>query len=141
MSSKTSAVRLTPRERFARGLKYSTVGPVDVTRGALGIGLGSAYSSAAWLGERYRSGKLRKDLAAAQESIVNEIAAAQEVVSNLPLALHEARRSRRQPRPIFLIAAGAAVLAIGAVTFSIVRRSTQPDPSPLPPSVDVTPKP
>jgi len=141
MSSKTSAVRLTPRERFARGLKYSTVGPVDVTRGALGIGLGSAYSSAAWLGERYRSGKLRKDLAAAQESIVNEIAAAQEVVSNLPLALHEARRSRRRPRPIFLIAAGAAVLAIGAVTFSIVRRSTQPDPSPLPPSVDVTPKP
>jgi len=141
MSSKTSAVRLTPRARFARGLKYSTVGPVDLTRGALGIGLGSAHSSATWLGDRYRSGKLRKDLAAAQESIVNELAAAQEVVSNLPQALQEARRSKRRPRPIFLIAAGAAVLAVGAVTFSIVRRSTQPDPSPLPPSVDVTPKP
>jgi len=141
MSSKTSAVRLTPRARFARGLKYSTVGPVDLTRGALGIGLGSAHSSATWLGDRYRSGKLRKDLAAAQESFVNELAAAQEVVSNLPQALQEARRSKRRPRPIFLIAAGAAVLAVGAVTFSIVRRSTQPDPSPLPPSVDVTPKP
>jgi hypothetical protein len=141
MSSKTSAVRLTPRARFARGLKYSTVGPVDLTRGALGIGLGSAYSSATWLGDRYRSGKLRKDLAAAQESIVNEIAAAQEVVSNLPQALQEAQRSKRRPRPIFLITAGAALLAVGAVTFSIVRRSTQPDPSPLPPSVDVTPKP
>jgi hypothetical protein len=141
MSSKTSAVRLTPRERLARGLKYSTVGPVDVTRGALGIGLGSALSSATWLGERYRSGKLRKDLADAQETIATELAAAQEVVANLPQALQEARRSKRRPRPIFLIAAGAAVLAVGAVTFSIVRRSTQPDPSPLPPSVDVTPKP
>jgi hypothetical protein len=141
MSSKTSAVRLTPRERFARGLKYSTVGPVDVTRGVLGISLGSAHSSATWLGDRYRSGKLRKDLAAAQESIANELAAAQEVVANLPQALQEVRRSKRRPRPIFLIAAGAAVLAVGAVTFSIIRRSTQPDPSPLPPSVDVTPKP
>ncbi|MBB5168099.1 cell wall synthesis protein CwsA [Mycobacterium sp. AZCC_0083] len=141
MSSKTSAVRLTPRERFARGLKYSTVGPVDVTRGVLGIGLGSAHSSANWLGDRYRSGKLRKDLAAAQETIANELAAAQEVVANLPQALQEARRSKRRPRPIFVIAAGAAVLAVGAVAFSIIRRSTQPDPSPLPPSVDVTPKP
>jgi hypothetical protein len=134
MSSKTSADRLTPRQRFARGLKYSTVGPVDVTRGALGIGLGSAHSSATWLGERYRSGKLRKDLAAAQETIAK-------VVANLPQALQEARRSKRRPRPIFVIAAGAAVLAVGAVSFSIIRRSTQPDPSPLPPSVDVTPKP
>jgi hypothetical protein len=141
MSSKTSAVRLTPRERFARGLKYSTVGPVDVTRGALGIGLGSAHSTAAWLGDRYRSGKLRKDLAAAQESIADELAAAQEVVANLPQALQEARRAKRRPRPIFVIAAGAAVLAVGAVTFSIIRRSTQPEPSPRPPSVEVTPKP
>jgi hypothetical protein len=141
MSSKTSVVRLSPRERFARGLKYSTVGPVDLTRGALGLGLSSAHSSATWLGDRYRSGKLRKDLAAAQESIANELAAAQEVVSNLPQALQEARRAKHRPRPIFLIAAGAAVLAVGAVTFSIIRRSTQPEPSPLPPSVEVTPKP
>jgi len=42
---------------------------------------------------------------------------------------------------IFLIAAGAAVLAVGAVTFSIIRRSTQPDPSPRPPSVEVSAKP
>jgi hypothetical protein len=141
MSSKTSAVRLSPRERFARGLKYSTVGPVDVTRGALGLGLSSAHSSATWLSDRYRSGKLRRDLAAAQELIANELAAAQEVVSNLPQALQEARRAKHRPRPIFLIAAGAAVLAVGAVTFSIIRRSTQPEPSPLPPSVEVAPKP
>ncbi|MDT5065072.1 MAG: hypothetical protein QOK02_1227, partial [Mycobacterium sp.] len=80
-------------------------------------------------------------LAAAQETIATELAAAQEVVANLPQALQAARRSKRRPRPIVLIVAGAAVLAVGAVTFSIVRRSTQPDPSPLPPSVDITPKP
>jgi hypothetical protein len=141
MSVKTSTVRLNPRQRFARGLKYSTVGPVDVTRGALGIGFGSVHSSAAWLADRYRSGKLRGDLAAAQESIANELAAAQAVVSSLPLALQEARLTRRRPRPVLLIAAGAAVLAVGAVTFSIIRRSTQPEPSPRPPSVEVTPKP
>jgi Cell wall synthesis protein CwsA len=141
MSSKTSVVQLTPRQRFARGLKYSTVGPVDVTRGALGIGLHSVHSSAAWLGDRYRSGQLRRDLAEAQQSIANELAAAQEVVTNLPQALQDARRTKRRPRPILLVAAGVAVLATGAVAFSIIRRSTQPDPSPRPPSVDVAPKP
>jgi hypothetical protein len=141
MSSKTSAVRLTPQERFARGLKYSTVGPVDVTRGAVGIAVNSAHSSASRLADRYRSGKLRRDLAAAQESIANELAAAQVVVANLPQALQEARRSKRRPRPILLIAVGVGVVATGAVVFSIIRRSTRPEPSPLPPSVEVTPKP
>ena len=75
MRSKTSAVRLTPRARFARGLKYSTVGPVDVTRGALGLGLTSAYSSATWLGRHYR-----QSARAAQEGLATELAAAQEVV-------------------------------------------------------------
>ena len=141
MSSKTTVERLSPRQRLARGLKYSTVGPVDVTRGALGIGVDSAQSSAAWVRDRYRSGRLRQDLAAAQAAIVTELAAAQEVVSGLPLALQEARTSKRRPRPLVLIAVGAAVLAVGAVTFSIIRRSTQPEPSPRPPSVEVTPRP
>jgi pyruvate/2-oxoglutarate dehydrogenase complex dihydrolipoamide acyltransferase (E2) component len=35
----------------------------------------------------------------------------------------------------------AAILAVGAVSFSILRRSMQPEPSPLPPSVEVTPAP
>lgn len=141
MSSKTTVERLSPRQRLARGLKYSTVGPVDVTRGALGIGVDSAQSSAAWVRDRYRSGRLRQDLAAAQAAIVTELAAAQEVVSGLPQALQEARTSKRRPRPLVLIAVGAAVLAVGAVTFSIIRRSTQPEPSPRPPSVEVTPRP
>jgi len=141
MRAKTNVDRLSPRQRLTRGLKYSTVGPVDVTRGAVGIGVGSAQSSAAWLRDRYRSGRLRRDLAAAQDALATEFAAAQQVVTGLPLALQEARRSRRRPRPLVLIAAGAAALAVGAVAFSIIRRSTQPEPSPLPPSVEVTPKP
>jgi hypothetical protein len=136
---------LTPRQRFARGLKYSTVGPVDVTRGALGLSLQSVGSSAGWLRDQYRNGKLREDLEAAQEAIqhtlATELAAAQDIVVSLPETLQKARRGRRRPRPLVLAVAGVGVLAIGAVTFSIVRRSTQPDPSPLPPSVDVTPKP
>ncbi len=124
MSSTTSPVRLTAPQRFTRGLKYSTVGPVDITRGALGVGLNSVRSSAAWVGDRYRRGRLAEQLG----------------VANLPQTLQDARKSRRRPRPLVLIGAGVAVLAVGAVSFSIIRRSAQPDPSPLPPSVDVTPK-
>jgi hypothetical protein len=156
MSSKANA-RLTPSQRLSRGLKYSAVGPADVTWGVLGLGLNGAQSSAAWVGNRYRRGKvanqLRKDLGRALgvlparggETIAAELAAAQEVVSNLPQALQEARRSRRRRRPLLLAAVGAVVLAGGAVAFSIIRRSSQREPSAAsqsrPPSVDVTPKP
>jgi hypothetical protein len=136
MSSKTSTVRMTSGERFARGLKHSASGPVDITRGALGIGLTSAKSSAAWLGSHYRH-----SARVAQETLATELAAGREVVANLPETLQNVRRSRRGPRPLLLALAGAAVLGVGAVTFSIVRRSTQPDPSLRPPSVEVTPKP
>lgn len=144
MSSKTR-VRLTPSQRLSRGLRYSTVGPIDVTRGAVGLGVDSVRSSAAWAGDRYRRSKvarqLKTELAAAQEVIALEVAAAQEVVAGLPQALEKARKSRSRKRPLLLAGIAVAVLAGGAVTFSIVRRSTQPEPSPLPPSVEVSPKP
>lgn len=143
MPSKTET-RLTPGQRLSRGLKYSAVGPVDVTRGAVGLSLDGAQSSADWIGDLYRRSRLKaqlsEELAAAQETIAQELAAAQEVVSNLPQALQKAR-TRRRKRPLLLAALGVVVLAGGAVAFSIVRRSTQPDPSPLPPSVEVSPKP
>ena len=145
MSSSTSVVRLTPSARLARGLKYSTVGPVDVTRGAVGVALNSTRSSVGWVANRYRRDRLKsqlaKDLAAAQEVIASELAAAQEAVTGLPDALKKARRTKRRPKPAVVIGVGVAVLAVGAVSFSIIRRSTQPEPSPLPPSVDATPKP
>ena len=141
MSVKTTTARLTPRERLARGLKYSTVGPYDITRGAVGITAGTVGSSVGWLRDQYRSGKLREELETAQDVVATEIAAAQEVIAHLPQAFQEARRSKRRPRPIVLVAAGVGVLAVGAVTFSIVRRSMRPEPSTLPPSVEVTPRP
>jgi Cell wall synthesis protein CwsA len=136
---------LTPSQRLTRGLKYTAVGPVDVTRGALGLGVGGAQSSAAWLGDRYRRSRVKDqlgiDLAAAQETIAQELAAAQEVVSSLPQALQEARGRRRRRRPLLIITLGALALAGGAVAFSIIRRSSQPEPSTLPPSVEVAPRP
>jgi hypothetical protein len=140
MSSKTDA-RLTPGERLTRGLKYSALAPVDITRGALGLGLHSAHSSAAAVRSRYRSGKLRRELAAAQGAIAQELAAAQEVVSNLPQVLQQARRPKRRRRPLVVAAVGAVALAVGAVAFSVIRRSSQPEPSPRPPSVEVAPRP
>ena len=144
MSSQT-VDRLTPSQRLGRGLKYSTLGPVDVTRGALGVGLDSTRSAAAWVGDRYRRGQiarqLKADLASAQEALAAEAAAAQEVVSNLPDALDKARRSRGRHGPLLLAGVGVAVLAGGAAAFVIIRRSSRPDPSPLPPSVEVAPKP
>ncbi len=133
MSSNTD-VRLTPGERLTRGLKYTALGPVDLTVGALGVCGQSARSTAAWASERYRASKL-------SEQLSKELAAAQEVVSNLPQAIQPQRGPRFQRRTVVLAAVGVAVLAGGAVAFSIVRRSTRPEPSPLPPTVEVEPKP
>ncbi|MCZ8380304.1 cell wall synthesis protein CwsA [Mycobacterium sp. CPCC 205372] len=141
MSSKTDA-RLAPRERLARGLKYSAVGPVDVTRGVLGLGVDSAQSTTATLRRQYRKSRLRQEIAAAQSAIAGELAAAQEVVANLPQVLQDVRTPPpRRRRPLVIAAIAAAVLAGGAVAFSVVRRNNKPQPSPLPPSVEVTPRP
>jgi len=140
-----TVIRLTPGQRLSRGLKYSAVGPVDVTRGALGLGLDGAQSSASWIGDVYRRSRLKdqlsQELAAAQDTIAQELAAAQEVVSNLPQALKKAR-GRRRRRPLLLAGIGIAVLASGAVAFSIIRRPPpQEPPTTLQPSVPVSPKP
>lgn len=142
MSAKTQT-RLTPRQRLTRGLTYTAVGPVDVTRGIFGLGVHSAQTGASDLRRRYQQGRLARDLAAAQETIAQELAAAQDVVTGLPAALQDARHSqRRSKRPLVIAGVGAAaVLAGGAAAFAIIRRSSRPEPSPRPPSVDVQPKP
>jgi len=140
MSPKTDA-RLTPSQRLSRGLKYSAVGPVDVTRGTAGLSWQGAQSAADRVRRRVDKSRLAKELGDAQETIVAELAAAQEVLASLPQVIAEARRPRRRRRPLVLAAVGVVALAGGAVAFSIVRRSMQPEPSTLPPSVDVSPKP
>ncbi len=134
--------RLTPRERLTRGLAYTAVGPVDVTRGLVGLGVHSAQAGASNLRQRYREGQLAADLQAAQDTVTAALAAAQEVVAGLPLALQEARRSQRRGKRPWVIAGFFVVaLAGGAVAFSIIRRSSRPEPSPRPPSVDVQQRP
>jgi Cell wall synthesis protein CwsA len=140
--SATNHTRLTPRQRLSRGLTYTAVGPVDVTRGLVGLGAHSAQAGASSLRRRYREGRLAQDLQAAQESLAQELAAAQEVVGGLPQALQQARRSqRRGKRPLLIAGVAVAVLAGGAAAFSIARRSMRKEPSSLPPSVDVQPQP
>jgi hypothetical protein len=135
-------IRLTPRERLSRGLTNTAVGPVDVTRGVVGLSVHSAQAGASSLRRRYQEGRLARDIQSAQEALVHELAAAQEVVTGLPEALAQARRSqRRKPRPWVLAGAAAVLLAAGGAAFSIIRRSSQPEPSPLPPSVDVDHRP
>jgi hypothetical protein len=144
MSAKTES-RLTPRERLGRGLTYTAVGPVDLTRGVVGLGVQSAQSTASHLRRRYQEGRLARDIANAQEALAHELAAAQEVVAGLPQALQDARRAqRRGKRPWVIATVAVAVLAGGAAAFSVVRRSTRAprdEPSPRPPSVDVQPRP
>lgn len=144
MSSKTDA-RLTPGQRLSRGLRYTAVGPVDVTRGGVGLGWQGAAAAASGLRQRIEKSKLAKqlveELEEAQESIAQELAEARVALANLPQTIADARKPKRRPRPLVLAAAGVGVIAVGAVAFSIIRRSMQPDPSPRPPSVEVTPKP
>lgn len=140
MSSK-SDVRLSPRQRLGRGLKYSAVGPVDVTLGTVGLSLQGAQSAAGRIRRNVEKSRLAKEIGEAQGTIAQELAAAQEVIASLPAVIADARKPKRSRRPVVFVAVGAVVLAGGAVAFSIVRRSMQPEPSPLPPSVDVAPKP
>jgi hypothetical protein len=140
MSSKTD-VQLTPSQRLGRGLKYTAVGPVDVTRGTVALSVQGAQSAANGIRRRLDKSRLAKELGDAQGTIAAELAAAQEVLANLPQVIADARKPKRRRRPLLLAAVGAVVLAGGAVAFTIVRRSMQPEPSPLPPSVDVAPKP
>lgn len=112
----TTNTRLTPRQRLTRGLTYTAVGPFDITRGTLGLGAHAAHSAGAGLRRRYSKARIA--------------------------ALQEARQpNRRRRRLIIFSAAGLLTLAAGAVAFSIIRRSSEPEPSPRPPSVEVTPKP
>jgi Cell wall synthesis protein CwsA len=140
MSSKTD-VRLTPSQRLGRGLKYSAVGPVDVTWGTVGLSVQGAQAAASSVRRRLDKGRLAKELEGAQETIAQELAAAQEVLASLPQVIADARKPKRRRRPLLIAAVAAVVLAGGAVAFTIVRRSMQPEPSTLPPSVDVAPKP
>jgi hypothetical protein len=140
MSSKTD-VQLTPSQRLGRGLKYTAVGPVDVTRGTVALSVQGAQSAANGIRRRLDKSRLAKELGDAPGTIAAELAAAQEVLANLPQVIADARKPKRRRRPLLLAAVGAVVLAGGAVAFTIVRRSMQPEPSPLPPSVDVAPKP
>jgi hypothetical protein len=141
MSAKNhTRLRLTPRQRLVRGLTYTAVGPAYVTRGIVGLGAHSAHAGASSLRRRYREGRLARELQTAQETLAQELAAAQEVVSGLPQALQQARRSqRRGKRPLLITGVAVAVLAGGAAAFSIARRSMQREPSPRPPSVDIEP--
>ena len=133
---------LTPKQRLTRGLQYTAVGPVDIARGTIALGAQGAYSAGNRLREHYRESRLAEELSTAQETLARELAAAQEVVANLPRALQDARKPKSRRRRIALVTAvSVAALAGGAVAFSIIRRSMQPEPSPLPPSVEVAPKP
>ncbi len=135
MSANTTA-RMTPRQRLSRGLVYTAVGPADVTRGVVEIGARYAHTGASALRRRYREGRLARELAAAQETVAQELAAAQQVVTSLPAVLQGAPRPRGK-HPWIIAGVAASVLAAGAAAFSVIRRSSRPEPSPRPPSVDV----
>src|SRR4029079_11126617 len=108
MSSKTD-VRLTPSQRLGGGLKFSAVGPVDVTRGTVGLSLQGAHSAASRLRRSLEKSRLAKEIGEAQDTIASELAAAQEVIATLPAVIADARKPKHRRRPLLLVAVGAAV--------------------------------
>jgi Cell wall synthesis protein CwsA len=138
----TTKTRLTPRQRLTRGLTYTAVGPLDITLGTVALGLQGAQSAGSGLRRRYSKARVARQVGSAQETLARELTAAQGVVAGLPQALQQARKpNRRRRRLVIFSVAGLLTLAGGAVAFTIIRRSSEPEPSPRPPSVEVTPKP
>ncbi|HEX7322112.1 MAG TPA: cell wall synthesis protein CwsA [Mycobacterium sp.] len=131
--------KLTPGQRLTRGLAHTTTGPVDVTRGVVGLGVQSAVAGAVHLRKRYQQSRLAREVAAAPDLLERGLASAQEAFVGIPQALQQARESGRQRswRPGLVVGVGAAVLTAGAAAFVIIRRwsrdsapsATQPDPA------------
>ncbi|CAJ1494348.1 cell wall synthesis protein CwsA [[Mycobacterium] burgundiense] len=142
MTSSTES-RPTPAQRLTRGLAHTAAGPVDITRGALGLSANAVAATASSVRQRYRSGQLRKELAAAQEALTRELSTAGEVLAELPETFREARANRRNSkRPWIIAGAVAGTLVLGGAAFAFVRRTKQPEPSSaLPPSVQIDPRP
>ncbi|KDE99902.1 hypothetical protein Y900_013395 [Mycolicibacterium aromaticivorans JS19b1 = JCM 16368] len=128
--------KLTSRERLNRGLHYTAVGPVDITRGVVGITANSAESAAVALRRRAREAR------AVQQEVGAELEAVKQVVAELPQVLHDVRTAqhRRRRRRLFVFGFLGLATVGGAVAFVITRRSSTPEPSALPPSVEVSPK-
>ena len=134
--------RLTPAQRLTRGLAQTAAGPVDVTRGTLGLVAQSVAATFGGLRQQYRKSKARKEvrreLAEAKQLVAKEFGDVKEAVQTLA----DTKAGVRARRGTWLLAgAGVAALAGGAALFATIRRSRQPEPSPLLPSVQVEPKP
>ncbi|MCV7347090.1 cell wall synthesis protein CwsA [Mycolicibacterium rhodesiae] len=130
-----SEPKLTSRERLNRGLHYTAVGPVDITRGVVGITAHSAESAAVALKRRAREAR------AVQQELGAELEAVKQVVAELPQALQEVRTARHRRRPRLFVFGFLGLASVGgAVAFVIARRSSTSEPSALPPSVEVAPK-
>ncbi|WP_319428690.1 cell wall synthesis protein CwsA [Mycobacterium sp. RTGN5] len=131
--------KLTSRERLNRGLHYTAVGPVDITRGVVGVSVQGAESAANAIKRRAREARTVQHEVAKEAA--KEVDAVKQVVAELPQLLQEARKSpHRRRRRLFVFGFLGLGLAGGAVAFAISRRSATPEPSALPPSVDVAPK-
>ncbi|MCV7192204.1 cell wall synthesis protein CwsA [Mycolicibacterium brumae] len=133
----TTEERLTPGKRLTQGLAHTATGPLDVGRGIVGLGVATARAAASNAQVRYERAQVRRQLESAQQTIADEFSAAQEVVAGIPQALADARKSGRARKIGLITGIGLATAVGGAVAFSIIRRSMQPEPSPLPPSVEV----
>ena len=110
-------IRLTPGQRLSRGLKYTAIGPVDVTRGAVGLSVHGAQSSANRIRNSIDKSRLAKEIGAAQDTIAQELAVAQEVLANLPSVIADARKPRRKRRPLLLAAVGVVAAGRGSGGF------------------------
>ncbi len=136
-------IQLTPARRLTRGLARTAAGPVDITRGALGLVAQSVGATFGGLRQQYRKSQARKELrhelAEAKSLVAHEFADVKQAVQELA----ESKGGRGPRRKSLLIAAaGVTTLAGGAALFSTIRRSQRrSEPSPLPPSVPVEPKP
>lgn len=140
MGRKTE-IRLTPRERLSRGLRYSAIGPVDVTRGAIGVSAQSARATAAQVRKRFQEARE----AAAEWDALDEQGPVQQVVAAVPQVIHEVRVNQRRHRRkwVFGILGVVSVVA-GAIAIRTIRSSqsdTHAEQSPLAPTVEVSPKP
>ena len=95
-------IRLAPAQRLTRGLRNTVAGPVDITRGTIGLVAQTVAAAFGGLREQCRKSKARRELR-------TELAAAKELVGRELADVKDAVQVAVQTLPPTLLAAGTEV--------------------------------
>ncbi|MGL4306837.1 MAG: cell wall synthesis protein CwsA [Mycobacteriaceae bacterium] len=123
-------MELSSGARLLRGLKNASSAGLDISRGAIGLGLLGAQSTIQKA--TGHSKRLASEATELAKSLTTNLAG--ELTEESPLAVPSKKKLVRR------VLCGSIILAVlSGATYAVVRKPSVPEPSPLPPTVNQKP--